>query len=205
MQGWQSLDHRMVQDTSFSHLQWAKTVQLVGGSHDDVIKWKHFRVTGNLWREFTVTGEFPAQKPVTRIFDVFIHLRLNKQLSKQWYGWWFDTPSHPLGRHCNGMLIYVVFCLGWPLTSYFWQPWLQLQLWQVFWISISTPAPEVPTPTPVLGNWSPNPTLEFRLDLIANPQLAVTLPTVDTQLAMPPLKLHDTAQLTWQISHLHVC
>ena len=28
-----------------------------------------------------VTGEFPTQGPVTRSFDVFFHLRLNKQLS----------------------------------------------------------------------------------------------------------------------------
>ena len=27
-----------------------------------------------------VTGEFPAQRPVTRSFDVFFDLRLNKQL-----------------------------------------------------------------------------------------------------------------------------
>ena len=31
-----------------------------------------------------VTGEFPAQRPVTRCFDVFFDLRLNRQLSKQW-------------------------------------------------------------------------------------------------------------------------
>ena len=30
-----------------------------------------------------VTGEFPAQRPVTQGFDVFFDLRLNKQLSKQ--------------------------------------------------------------------------------------------------------------------------
>ena len=36
-----------------------------------------------------VTGEFPAQRPVTRSFDVFIDLRLNKRLSKQSWGWWF--------------------------------------------------------------------------------------------------------------------
>ena len=30
-----------------------------------------------------VTVEFPAQRPVTRSFDVFIDLRLNKPLSKQ--------------------------------------------------------------------------------------------------------------------------
>ena len=29
-----------------------------------------------------VTGEIPAQRPVTRSFDVFFDLRLNKQLSK---------------------------------------------------------------------------------------------------------------------------
>ena len=30
-----------------------------------------------------VPGEFPAQRSVTRSFDVFFHLRLNKRLSKQ--------------------------------------------------------------------------------------------------------------------------
>ena len=48
-----------------------------------------------------VTGEFPAQRPVTRSFDVFLDLRLNKPLSKQWWGWWFETLSRPLWRHGN--------------------------------------------------------------------------------------------------------
>ena len=30
-----------------------------------------------------VTGEFPAQRPATRNFDIFFDLRLNKRLSKQ--------------------------------------------------------------------------------------------------------------------------
>ena len=30
-----------------------------------------------------VTGEFPSQRPVTRSYDVFFDLRLNKRLSKQ--------------------------------------------------------------------------------------------------------------------------
>ena len=33
------------------------------------------------------TIEFPAQRPVTRSFDVFFDLRLNKRLSKQWWSW----------------------------------------------------------------------------------------------------------------------
>ena len=37
-----------------------------------------FRVTGPLCGEFTGPGEFPTQRPVTRSFDVFFDLRLNK-------------------------------------------------------------------------------------------------------------------------------
>ena len=60
-----------------------------------------FRVTGPLCGEFTGPGEFPTQRPVTRSFDVFFHLRLNKRLSKQPLGWWFETLSCSLWRHCN--------------------------------------------------------------------------------------------------------
>ena len=48
-----------------------------------------------------VTGDFPARRPVTRTFDVFFDLRLNKQVSKQSWGRWFETQSRPLWRHCN--------------------------------------------------------------------------------------------------------
>ena len=49
-----------------------------------------------------VTGEFPAQRPVTRGFDIFVHLRPNIRLSKQPWGWLFETLSRPLWRHRNG-------------------------------------------------------------------------------------------------------
>ena len=48
-----------------------------------------------------VTSEFPAQRPVTRSFDVFFDLRLNKRLSKQSLGWWSATISRTLWRHRN--------------------------------------------------------------------------------------------------------
>ena len=48
-----------------------------------------------------VTGEFPAQRPVTRSSDVFFDLRLNERLNKQSRGWWFETPSRPLCCHNN--------------------------------------------------------------------------------------------------------
>ena len=48
-----------------------------------------------------VPGEFPTQRPVTRSFDVYFDLRPNKRLSKQSWGWWFETLSCPLWRHRN--------------------------------------------------------------------------------------------------------
>ena len=51
-----------------------------------------------------VPGEFPAQRPVTRSFDVFFDLRLNKRLSKQSRGWWFETLPRPLWRHSNVLI-----------------------------------------------------------------------------------------------------
>ena len=55
-----------------------------------------------------VTGEFPTQRPVTRSFDVFFDLRLNKRLSEYSWGWWFETPSRPFWRHCNGWLPFIL-------------------------------------------------------------------------------------------------
>ena len=60
-----------------------------------------------------VTGEFHAQRPVTRSFDVFSDLRLNKRLSEQWRAWWFETPSRPLWRYCNETLSWLLaLCEG---------------------------------------------------------------------------------------------
>ena len=63
-----------------------------------------FHVTGPLCGEFTGPGEFPTQRPVTRSFDVFFDLRLNKRLSKQPWGWWLEAPSWSLWRQCNGYI-----------------------------------------------------------------------------------------------------
>ena len=63
---------------------------------DDIVKLKHFPrywafVRGNHW----------SQRPVTRSFDVFFDLRLNKRLSKQSWRRWFETPSCSFWRHCK--------------------------------------------------------------------------------------------------------
>ena len=62
-----------------------------------------FRVIGYCAGYSPASGEFPAQRPVMRSFDVFCDLCLNKRLRKQSWGWWFKTLSCPLWRHCNVM------------------------------------------------------------------------------------------------------
>ena len=73
--------------------------------HDDVINVNIFSAllaicAGNS----PVAGDFLAQRPVTRSFDVFFDLHVNKRLSKQWRDWWFETPSRPLWRQYNDIL-----------------------------------------------------------------------------------------------------
>ena len=55
-----------------------------------------------------VSGEFPAQRPVKQSFDVFFDLNPNKRLSKQWSGWWFETPLCPLCLYRNDHAITMV-------------------------------------------------------------------------------------------------
>ena len=61
----------------------------------------------------TVPVEFPTQRPVTLSFDVYFDLRPNKRLSKQSWGWWFETLSWSLWRHCNDMKEFIT--MSWHL------------------------------------------------------------------------------------------
>ena len=75
-----------------------------------------------------VTGEFPAQRPVTRSFDVFFDPRQNKRLSKQWWGRWFETPSRPLLRHCY-VHPYSVWLIHWNYCYHYHpQVWAHVHL-----------------------------------------------------------------------------
>ena len=66
-----------------------------------------------------VTGEFPSQRPVTRSFDVFFDLHLNKRLRKQSRRRWFEAPSRSLWRHCNLMVTtYIPLGSGYDITKY---------------------------------------------------------------------------------------
>ena len=64
-----------------------------------------------------VAGEFPAQRPVMQSFGVsFLCLKL----SEQSWGWWFETPSRPLWRHCNVIRGNRSLLLDSPKYLYWW-------------------------------------------------------------------------------------
>ena len=70
-----------------------------------------FLVTGHLCGEVTGPRWIPHTKTSDADFDVFFDLRLNKRLSKQSWGWWFETLLRSLWRHRD------VRCILWVLGS----------------------------------------------------------------------------------------
>ena len=71
--------------------------------HDDVIKWKHFPHYWPFVRGIHRSQvNSPHKSQWRRALMVFFYLRLSKRLSIQSWGWWFETLSHSLWRHCNG-------------------------------------------------------------------------------------------------------
>ena len=96
-----------------------------------------------------VTG----QRPVTRSFDVFFDLCLNIRLSKQSWGQWLETPSRPLWRHSNVVMLlsrtmllfiytpFVMVPLRWHICMniFFMAIWLHtLQMYKTCYFSLET-------------------------------------------------------------------
>ena len=79
-----------------------------------------FRVTGPLCGEFTGPGEIPAQRPVTRSFDVFFDLRLIDD-------WVNNREAGDLRRH-RGHYDVNQWTISFPLRSCTSMHWLN-QLW----------------------------------------------------------------------------
>ena len=63
-----------------------------------------FHVTGPLCGVFTGHRWIPIQRLVTRSLVFSLFCALNKRLSKQMWGWWFQTPTRSLWRHINDKL-----------------------------------------------------------------------------------------------------
>ena len=79
--------------------------------HYDVIKWKHFP---RYWpfvqgiHRWLVNSLHKGQWRGALMF--YLICALNKWLSKQSRGWWFETPTRSLWRHCN-----VLVCGRWVI------------------------------------------------------------------------------------------
>ena len=69
--------------------------------HDDVTKWKHFLRNWSFVRGIHRSRWIPHTKASDAELWFFFDLRLKKQLSKQSWGWWFETLSCQLWRHCD--------------------------------------------------------------------------------------------------------
>ena len=82
-----------------------------------------FRVTGHLCGEITGPGEFPAQRPVTRSFDVFFDLCLKN-------GWVNNCEAGDLRRYrahydviVMSKLVFFVKSTCWAGWGFFWVLW----------------------------------------------------------------------------------
>ena len=69
--------------------------------HDDVIKWKHFRVTGPLRGEFTGHWWIPLTKASDAELWCFLWSSPEQTVEQQSKRWWSETPSRLLWRHYN--------------------------------------------------------------------------------------------------------
>ena len=138
-----------------------------------------FRVTGPLCGEFT--SEFPSKRAVTCSFDVFFYLRLNKRLSKQSWGWWFQTPSCSLWRHCN-VLIWRENAI---LTTTYWNASLN----ENAWISIIIPLKFVSKGSNENNNW---PLVQVSDNV-----------NKDRRRNMPPFCRNELTCCVWVLSCIH--
>ena len=114
---------RLVQSNHRMHtayhivVKWRNMVSIMLSNigHDDVIKWKHFP---RYWPSVRGIHRSPVNslhKGQWGAALMFSWICLNKRLSKQLWGWWFDTPSGSLWRHCNVQVM--VCCLAAPNQS----------------------------------------------------------------------------------------
>ena len=92
--------------------------------NDDVIQWKHFP---RYWPFVRGIHRWQAKSPLKgqwrRALIFFYDLRVNKRLSKQSWGWWFETTSSSLWRHCN---VRDQFPHFWCVQCISWAIWIEM-------------------------------------------------------------------------------
>ena len=82
--------------------------------HDDVIKWKHFpRYWPFVWGIHRSPVNFPHKGQWHEALTFSLICALNKRLSKQPRGRWFEMPSPSLWRHFNEWYLYAPLACCW--------------------------------------------------------------------------------------------
>ena len=105
-----------------------QTQWLPGLHHDEVIRWKHFPRNRPFERGIhrsRVNSPHKGQWPGALMFSLICAWITAWRLSKQSWGWWFETLSSPLWRYSNVIIEYTwsccftrCGCLGVELKSY---------------------------------------------------------------------------------------
>ena len=97
----------------FKHKHLEYTVPGNLSFHDDFIKWKHFT---RYWPFVRENHRSPVKCPHKDQWRRALMLCLICAWVNGWVNngeaWWFETPSHPLWRHCNVLPISSWFHLG---------------------------------------------------------------------------------------------
>ena len=86
-------------------------------NHDDVIKWKKIPRKWPFVRGIHRSRWIPRTKASDAELWFFFDVRLNKRLSEQPWGWWFETPSWSLWRQCNGFWEMCFINSLWPVNT----------------------------------------------------------------------------------------
>ena len=94
--------------------------------HDYVIKWKHFPRHWPFVRGIHRSPMNPPHKSQWRKALMFsLICALNKRLSKQPWGWWFETSSRSLWCHCDAIFQFMVSAVAKDCT-------LRYRIWNTF-------------------------------------------------------------------------
>ena len=78
--------------STFGHTQHSDTLRAFFANFVAFVIFWDIMITSSNGSILRVTGEFPSQRPVTRNFDAFFDLRLNKRLSQHSRRRWFEAP-----------------------------------------------------------------------------------------------------------------
>ena len=110
----------LVTEHTILHHQYSTNTMVLLDIHDDFIKWKHFPL---YWPFVRLPVNSPHKGQWRGALKFSLICALNKRLSKQSRGGWFEMPSHSLWRHCNDK---------WPL-------WQSIHLWSAWMIQDRCP------------------------------------------------------------------